>query len=207
MKILIATGNAHKVEEIVSAYEALYRTQEPFLSKPISFLTLKDFPTVEEPDENGSTFLDNARIKCWAYRFSPEIAVLADDSGLVIPSLNGAPGVHSARYAGVGASAEQKIQKVLTKLNGKKGVERKAHFETVMVLLLPHALGEVIGAGRVEGMITETASGGSGFGYDPIFVPEGYEKSFAQMSLSDKNKISHRSRALGDLFAKLEKTY
>jgi len=178
MEIILATGNPHKLEEIKD------------IAKDITFdlkLIEKDF----NPIENGKTFKENAYIKAFeAAKITGKIA-LADDTGLCIDELNGEPGLYSARYA---PTQKEKIEKVLSKLQKKNN--RNAHFECNMVLVNPK--GELLYStiGRIDGFITEKASGINGFGYDPIFYVKELNKTMAEMTSEEKNSLSHRAKAL-----------
>lgn len=184
-EILFASSNRHKVEEIQQVLEPL----------SIRLLSLKDFPDLKSPEEDGETFLENALIKARAAREVTGLPVLADDSGLVIPALGGEPGVHSARYAGPGAPAWAMMAKVLGKLRLAESFRTPAYFETVLVFQYgPDEYKHTRGV--VEGRIAPAPRGTEGFGYDPIFIPNGWEKTFAEISLEEKNQLSHRSRAL-----------
>ena len=157
--------------------------------------------------ETGETFEENAYLKAKETANYTNMPCLADDSGLVIPSLNGEPGIYSARYAGEKAKDEDRMKKVLNKLRGQEGEARKAYF--VCVLLLFEFVGDqeqmVMGRGEVWGRIADSIRGDKGFGYDPIFIPQGYEHTFAELGLAIKNNLSHRRRALDHLIAKLKK--
>ena len=177
----MATRNVHKVEEIraiLSAFEVL----------DLSVLT--DPPEVEE---TGSTFLENAILKAQAISELTDALVLSDDSGLEVDSLGGDPGVYSARYAGEDGNDFLNNEKLLREMDGQS--ERTARFRCVIVLARG---GNVLAdfSGAVEGQILQRNQGEGGFGYDPLFVPDGYERSFAELGEEIKNGLSHRSRAL-----------
>jgi XTP/dITP diphosphohydrolase len=149
---------------------------------------------MKEIRETGRTFLCNAKIKAMAVsRALPERLVLADDSGLVVPALGGKPGVRSARFSGLRATNESNRMKLLKMMKKLKG-QRKAYFQATLVLARS---GQVLGVqtGRVWGRITESELGSGGFGYDPIFQPVGYRKTFGQLSEKTKDRISHRAKA------------
>jgi len=180
-RLIVATRNVHKVEEIraiLSAFEVL----------DLSVLT--DPPEVEE---TGSTFLENAILKAQAISELTDALVLSDDSGLEVDSLGGDPGVYSARYAGEDGNDFLNNEKLLREMDGQS--ERTARFRCVIVLARG---GNVLAdfSGAVEGHILQRKQGEGGFGYDPLFVPEGYERSFAELGEEIKNGLSHRSRAL-----------
>ena len=156
-----------------------------------------------EPAENGPTFKENARIKARAAATTSGLPAFADDSGLTVDALGGAPGILSARYAGQNASDKQNIDKLLGEL-ARVGAraKRSARFRCVIALARK---GKLLGTfeGMIEGMITEQARGLRGFGYDPIFVPRGFEETFAELPAELKNSISHRAKAIRALAAKL----
>jgi len=183
MELIFATHNQHKLEEV-----------KQMLPQTIQFKSLTEIDFHDEIEETGSTFIENARIKAQTIHQKTGHNVFADDSGLVIEALNGAPGVYSARYAGTGKS-EDNIAKVLEEL---KGIEnRNAYFIAVFCLILNGE--EHLFEGRINGTISSEILGADGFGYDPIFIPEGNIKSFAQMSAQEKNSMSHRGRAVEQL--------
>ena len=184
-KILFATSNKGKlieVEKILKEYN-------------IEVLSLNDFKKVLEPVEDKETFLENAMIKAKYYHDLFNVAVIADDSGLCVEELNYAPGVYSARYAGMDDKSLKDDANMNKLLNELKGVPHpRAYFESVIVYYSKDLIIDV--SGRVEGTIIKEKRGTNGFGYDPIFLPNGYDKTLAEMTLEEKNKLSHRSRAL-----------
>ncbi|NOR87775.1 MAG: non-canonical purine NTP diphosphatase [Bacteroidales bacterium] len=183
-RIIFATNNAHKLEEVRHYLKDLY---EVISLKEIGFN--KDIPEPYETlEENALT-----KSKTIFERFGENC--FADDTGLEVEALNGAPGVYSARYAGPNCSFEDNVKKLLGELEGKQN--RKAKFRTVISLILDGK--EYHFEGEVKGEISQSRSGDEGFGYDPIFIPDGYQTSFAEMSLDEKNKISHRGRAVAKL--------
>ncbi len=191
--IYLATGNAHKLREL----------QQMFAAAALSWTVagaaaLGGMPPV---DENAGTFSGNALLKARALRkFARTGAwVLADDSGLEVQALGGAPGVHSARYAGAGARDGANTEKLLRALEIIPDAARAARFECVLALLGPGGE-EKIFEGECRGRIGRTPAGGGGFGYDPVFFPEGFDKTFAELGDDVKNQISHRARALRKLF-------
>lgn len=188
IRLIVATRNAHKAQEIAALLPPRYEV-----------LTLADFPQAPEIEENGTSFAENARLKsCGISALLPGL-VLADDSGLCVDALGGAPGVHSARFAGVHGDDAANNCKLLAELSARPGdAPYRARFVCAMSLAEG---GRELAAfdGRVEGYITLTPSGKGGFGYDPLFVPEGHDETFADMPAEAKNRISHRSRALRQL--------
>lgn len=183
MELIFATHNNNKVKEVTKMLPS-------YLS--MKSLTAIDF--FEEIEETGKTFEENALLKAKTIFNKTGKNVFADDSGLVIEALDGAPGVYSARYAGTGKD-EDNIAKALKELDGK--TNRKAYFISIFCLILNGK--EYFFEGRVNGTIATEIRGDNGFGYDPIFIPDGFSKSFAQMTPEEKNAISHRGKAIGKL--------
>jgi XTP/dITP diphosphohydrolase len=184
VKLLLASGNEGKLKE----FRVLAAGPGPDLELLTGFASLPEFP------ENAPTFGENAAGKALYYsRHSTEL-VFADDSGLVVPALGGAPGVLSARYAGPGASDEQKIAKLLKELRGKTGSERAAHFVCVITVALRGRACAVV-SGQVDGLILEETRGTAGFGYDPVFYFPELQKTFAELLPAEKNLHSHRGKA------------
>ncbi|MBK1831313.1 XTP/dITP diphosphatase [Verrucomicrobiaceae bacterium R5-34] len=183
-KLLVATGNAHKTEEIRAMLGAGYEVSD-----------LKSHPSLPPVDETGVTFLENATLKAVEISRQVDGLVLSDDSGLEVDALDGAPGVYSARYAGEDGNDALNNEKLLRELGGVAESERSARFRCVMVLA---ENGEALAHfdGAVEGHILSARHGEGGFGYDPLFVPEGYEKTFAELGEEVKNSLSHRARAM-----------
>ncbi len=179
-ELLVATHNQHKKEEIQQILGSRYKVT-----------SLSDYGLNEEIVEDGETFHENAQIKAEYCFEKTQRASLGDDSGLVIEALDGRPGIYSARYAG-DHDFDKNMDKVLEELSGVHN--RRAYFVTVLCLVTADET--TFFEGRVYGTITKERSGAKGFGYDPIFVPDGYETTFADMSTESKNKISHRRRAL-----------
>ncbi|MFV0164001.1 RdgB/HAM1 family non-canonical purine NTP pyrophosphatase [Empedobacter falsenii] len=183
MELIFATHNNNKVKEVTKMLPS-------YLS--MKSLTAIDF--FEEIEETGETFEENTLLKAKTIFNKTGKNVFADDSGLVIEALDGAPGVYSARYAGTGKD-EDNIAKALKELDGK--TNRKAYFISIFCLILNGK--EYFFEGRVNGTIATEIKGDNGFGYDPIFIPDGFSKSFAQMTPEEKNAISHRGKAIGKL--------
>lgn len=210
MKLVFATHNKHKLLEIKDLF-GLRKEQPPFtksddsdlIYQPEKFeiLGLDDLGIDEEIPENHSTIEDNASEKSWYVYNRFGYDTFADDTGLEIEALNGEPGVHSARYAGNQKNSQDNMDKVLDKL--KHTINRKAQFRTVISLILRGK--EVRFEGIVRGTILDEKRGDAGFGYDPIFVPDGFNQTFAEMDLYEKNKISHRALALQKLIRYLLK--
>ena len=189
LKLVFATNNRHKVEEVSHK-----------IGDHFELLTLDDIGCTEDIEESGATFEENAAIKSGYVYNKYHLNCFGDDSGLVIDALNGEPGVYSARYAGEHGNHAANIKKVLTKLEGVEN--RKARFVTMISLMWEGK--EHIFEGVVEGTIRHETTGDGGFGYDPIFQPDGYNITFAEMSMDEKNKISHRARALEKLIGFLK---
>jgi XTP/dITP diphosphohydrolase len=191
--LLIGSANPHKAQELAQLLEGL----------PWQVKSLLDFPAVEDPEETGETFEENALLKARYYCTAFGVPTVADDSGLVVDKLDGAPGVYSARYAGPGCTYEDNNRKLLAALEGAPWHERTARFVCCAAFLEPGGAPHVE-LGLVEGHIACACSGKHGFGYDPLFVPEGQELTFAEMSPGAKHSISHRGRAFQQLRAYLE---
>ena len=182
-KIVFATGNPNKLKEIKSAINSF------------EIIGLKDLGITKEIPETGATLKENALLKAKYIYDKTGLNCFSDDTGLEIESLNYRPGVYSARYAGPCCDAENNMKKVLLELG--ETTNRNAQFKTVIALILNGM--EYFFEGKVKGKILKEKNGSGGFGYDPIFRPNGYEKTFAQMPLSLKNKISHRGLAVNKL--------
>lgn len=182
-KLVFATNNAHKVQEV----------QSKLSSQTIEVLTLKEVHISTEIPEDFETLEENALQKAQFIYERTKLPVFADDTGLFIEALNGEPGVYSARYAGEGCSFRDNVQKVLTNLGGTKN--RKAYFKTVIAYIDSNGKQHLF-EGVIHGEITEIESGAEGFGYDPIFKPDHYTQTFAEMPLELKNQISHRALAV-----------
>lgn len=189
MKIVFATNNSHKLEEI-----------RQILGKSIEVLSLADINCHDDIPETAPTLEGNAMMKARYVYDKYGTPCFADDTGLEVEALDGAPGVYSARYAGgEGHDSEANMRKLLHELEGKE--KRRAQFRTV-IALIEQKDGKPVAhtfEGKIEGHISDEKRGTSGFGYDPIFVPEGYEQSFAELGNEIKNKISHRARAVARL--------
>ena len=183
-QIVFATNNKHKLEEIRN-----------ILDNALNILSLDDINCHEDIPETGSTIEENALIKARYIKEKYGYDCFADDTGLEIKSLNNEPGVYSARYAGNDHNSEKNMQKVLENLKGKN--DRSACFRTCIALITGN--NEYLFEGKIEGEIITEKKGESGFGYDPIFVPDGYTQTFAELGNDIKNKISHRALAVKKL--------
>jgi XTP/dITP diphosphohydrolase len=197
IELVVATRNRHKTREI-----------QHILGTEFMVLDLGAHPEVSEIRESGTSFEENAKLKALAASRQLPTLVLADDSGLEVDALGGAPGIYSARYAGANATERDKIDKLLRELERVRATEdgRRARFRCVMALARN---GNLLGTfeGIVEGSIADEARGDAGFGYDPIFIPEGLKQTFGELPTEVKNAISHRAkaiRALADRLRRLE---
>jgi non-canonical purine NTP pyrophosphatase (RdgB/HAM1 family) len=189
--VLIATKNKNKFSEIAS-----------ILTTPgVVFKSLAEFEAIPEVIENGRTFRANALLKARFYFQQISRPVIADDSGLVVPALEGEPGIYSARYAGEKASYSDNNLKLLRRMSGLTGEQRKAHFICQMVYLDQNIC--ISALGLTHGMITDRPRGRSGFGYDPLFYVPELGQTYAELTAEQKNRISHRFRALRNLSRKL----
>ncbi len=180
-KIVFATGNNNKLEEV-----------RKILGARFEIVSLKDIDVHEDIPETGVTLEENASLKSHYVFDRFQMDCFADDTGLEVDALNGAPGVYSARYAGEHVTYDDNVNKLLSELNGVKN--RAARFRTVISLLLDGE--EYFFDGTVEGHIIDHKRGSGGFGYDPVFVPDGFDKTFSEMAPETKNAISHRGRAI-----------
>ena len=183
-RIVFATNNAHKLSEVKAV-----------LGDGYELVTLREVGITEDIPETGETLDENASIKARYVYERTGLDCFADDTGLEVVALNGAPGVRSARYATDGHDFAANNAKLLSELEGKD--DRRARFRTV-ISLIRNGVEEQV-EGIVEGRIATAMSGSEGFGYDPLFIPEGYDISFAEMSADEKNAISHRGRAVEEL--------
>jgi len=187
--LLVATRNAHKTEEI-----------QRILGPQFNVTDLAAHPEIPHIAESGTTFQENAILKAVAVSKRMPGFVIADDSGLEVEALGGAPGIHSARYAGMNATDQEKTDKLLEELTrvGATKNARRARFRCVLALACK---GNVLGAfeGIIKGQIADRPRGSHGFGYDPIFIPDGFQQTFGELAPAEKNQLSHRARALEKL--------
>jgi len=190
--IVLATGNKNKVREL----------KELLRESKVDLKCLNDYGSLPPVVEDGATFDDNAYKKAYHYARVLGLPCLADDSGLVVDALDGRPGVYSARYAGENATDYDNCEKLLFEMKDKKN--RKAHFECVLSLATPGGPA-LTWEGRCEGEITNERHGDSGFGYDPVFYYEPFGKTFAEVSMNEKNKVSHRGKALTEFVSEFDK--
>jgi XTP/dITP diphosphohydrolase len=183
MRFVLATGNPDKAAEIQAVLD------------PAGVELIPRPADVPEVEETGETLEDNARLKAAALADVTGLPALADDTGLLVDKLGGAPGVYSSRYAGEAATYADNVARLLSELTGVAPAERSARFETVALARWPDGR-EVVARGAVSGFIALSPKGTGGFGYDPVFVPtEGDGRTFAEMALADKHALSHRGRA------------
>ncbi|MBJ7393544.1 MAG: RdgB/HAM1 family non-canonical purine NTP pyrophosphatase [Candidatus Nanopelagicales bacterium] len=187
-KIVLATANTHKVTE----FQRILNELLPGLV----LVKATDFPGVPEIEETGSTFAENALIKAKAINEFTNLPALADDSGLVVDALNGAPGVFSARYAGIGASDKDNVLKLLSEIKDIEQSLLNARFECAIALVDRSQNLELVVDGQMPGQVIKEIRGENGFGYDPIFVPQGLTKTSAELTDVEKDQISHRGLAL-----------
>ncbi|NHF59360.1 non-canonical purine NTP diphosphatase [Flavobacteriaceae bacterium TP-CH-4] len=189
MELIFATHNQHKLEEVKKLFPS-----------DIILKSLNDIGCAEEIPETGKTFEENARIKADYVTSHYALPCFADDSGLLVDALDGAPGVYSARYAGPQKNPDDNMRKLLEAMND--ATDRSARFHSVIALNMNNA--HRVFKGTVEGDITTEKRGTDGFGYDPIFRPKGYERTFAELSTQTKNSISHRGKAMRQLITYLK---
>jgi XTP/dITP diphosphohydrolase len=190
--IVLATKNSGKVKEF----------QQLLKNFPVEIKNLNDYGPIPEVEEDGETFDENAYKKAAFAAKVLGLPAIADDSGLVVEALAGTPGVKSARYAGENATDQDNIEKLLRAMDGK--TDRRAAFECVISIAVPSGPALTY-EGRCEGEITTSPKGDSGFGYDPVFYYPEYGKTFAEISSEDKNRVSHRGKALGEVVAEFDK--
>ncbi len=197
LEIVISSKNPGKIAE-VKAY-----SKKP--GKDIKWLTFKDFKDFPDVEETGSSFFENAKIKAKTVAEFTNKLALADDSGLAVDYLDGKPGIYSSRYAGEAATDKDNRDKLLEDMqNAKTSKERTARFVCSLVLWDPED-GLIFNTkGICEGRIGNTGKGSGGFGYDPLFLPEGFKRTMAQLSQEEKNNISHRGRALQAFYSFIE---
>jgi XTP/dITP diphosphohydrolase len=200
VNIVLATRNKKKIEEIRRIVRDM----------PVTIYTLDDFPGCPEVEEDGETFEENAVKKARTVSKYTKMPALADDSGLEVYVLNGAPGVFSARYAGEGADDRKNYDKLMGEMSSVPDDKRGARFVCVIALAFPDSCSSLDGrvetfSGYAEGLIGKEPKGANGFGYDPVFYPKGHERTFAEMFDKEKDLLSHRGRALRRLYAFLKR--
>jgi XTP/dITP diphosphohydrolase len=185
-ELLIATTNRGKVREMERLLAGL----------PVKLRLLSEFPDVAEPVEDGTTFAENALLKARHYAAATGQLTLSDDSGLVVDALGGEPGIRSARFGGGGATYPERMALLLERLSAAGGEPRTARFVCVSALVDPATAETHLFEGTCEGHIARAPRGEGGFGYDPLFIPAGHERTFGELSEEVKQEISHRARAL-----------
>lgn len=186
MKLLIATRNKGKIKEL----------SELLKNSKIEINSLDDFANTEDVAETGKTFAENARIKAKSYALQTNCRTLSDDSGLEVEALKNAPGIYSARFAGENSSDVENINKLLEELEKYSQQKRRARFVCAIAVSDKNGKIQFIEEGICNGAIAEKPKGSNGFGYDSVFIPEGFDRTFAELSPDIKQKISHRSKAL-----------
>lgn len=186
--LLLATQNEGKLKEL----------RELLADLPLDMFSLANFPNIEAVPETGESFIENASLKAVGYALQTGLLSLADDSGLEVDALGGAPGIFSARYVGEDATDADRRNRLIEELAGTPAGKRSARF--VSAAAIASGKGQVLNVslGVCEGRIDFVPSGSRGFGYDPVFIPHGYDKSFGELKSATKNQISHRARALSD---------
>ncbi len=192
--VILATGNRHKLREI----------RRIFSGADFRIRSLADFPPLRDIQENGATLEANAAKKANAVSRALGLPALADDSGLFVPALGGSPGVRSARYAGPARNYNENNHKLLGRMRNLRGRRRRAYFATAVALARPGRK-TVLRSAKIWGSIVLEPSGKNGFGYDPLFRPRGEPRTFAQMTLGEKNRMSHRARAFKKMLGYLRR--
>jgi XTP/dITP diphosphohydrolase len=185
-ELLVATNNAGKVRELSQLLSDF----------PLPLRLLGEFPDITEAEETGETFAENATIKALHYSAHSGLLTLSDDSGLVVDALGGAPGVHSARYAGREATYTERMSRLLGELDATGDAARRARFVCVIAVADPSAGTLHTFEGTCEGRLAEAPRGDGGFGYDPLFIPDGHDRTFGELPAEVKHSLSHRARAL-----------
>lgn len=186
-KLVLASRNAGKLQELARILADV--------APQVELVSIAEFPDVADVEETGSTFEENALLKAETIAMKTKLPAIADDSGLCIDALNGAPGIYSARWSGVHGNDRANLEKVLKEMEDVQPEQRHAKFVSVVALALPDGRTEIC-RGEVRGEIRYSPLGDGGFGYDPIFQPEGFSETMAQISAEEKDAISHRGRAL-----------
>ena len=194
MELVVASHNLHKIREFRDMLKAYPH---------IDLISLLNFPNYVSPKESGSTLQENCMLKAEHAAKALNKLVLADDSGLFVPSLGGAPGVYSRRYAGDDATDSENRQKLLAEMEGMEDDQRIAYFECCLALATPEGVKKCV-TGKCEGIILRTERGNHGFGYDPLFQKYDYDKTFAELDESTKNRMSHRRKALEKILPSIE---
>jgi XTP/dITP diphosphohydrolase len=196
-ELLVATNNEGKVRELSQLLKDF----------PLRLRLLSEFPGIDEAEETGETFAENATIKALHYSARGGLLTLSDDSGLAVDALGGAPGVYSARYAGREATYAERMSKLLGELDASGDDERRARFVCVIAVADPSAGTLHTFEGMCEGRIARAPRGTGGFGYDPLFIPDGYDRTFGELPQEVKHTLSHRARALQQAVRHLREHY
>ncbi len=196
-ELLVATNNEGKVRELSQLLSDF----------PLRLRLLGEFPDIDEAEETGETFAENATIKAQYYCAHARLLTLSDDSGLVVDALGGAPGVRSARYAGREATYAERMSKLLGELDATGDAERRARFVCVIAVADPSAGTLHTFEGACEGRIAHAPRGTGGFGYDPLFIPDGHAQTFGELPQQVKHSLSHRARALQQAARHLRERY
>lgn len=194
MKLLLASKNVHKIREFRQMFKPL---------KGLDLYSLIDFPNYTPPEESDDSFEANAILKAVDAASKLNMLAIGDDSGLVVPALNGQPGVKSHRFASDDPTDQENRTKLLQMMESLSGEERSAYFECVIAIAKPEGLIKTV-SGRAEGLITDAERGRSGFGYDSLFIKHDYDRTFAELDENNKNKISHRRKAFEKLLLLIE---
>lgn len=196
-ELLVATNNSGKVRELSQLLSDF----------PLRLRLLKEFPDIDEAEETGETFAENATLKALHYSAGAGLLTLSDDSGLVVDALGGAPGVRSARYAGREATYAERMSKLLGELGATGDEARRARFVCVIAVADPAAGTLHTFEGTCEGHIARAPRGTGGFGYDPLFIPEGHDQTFGELPAEVKHILSHRARALAHAVKHLRESF
>ncbi len=196
-ELLVATNNKGKVRELSQLLSDF----------PLGLRLLGEFPDIEEAEETGETFAENATIKALHYSARSNLLTLSDDSGLSVDALGGAPGVYSARYAGREATYAERMSKLLGELDATGDTSRRARFVCVIAVADPTAGTLYTFEGTCEGRIARAPRGTGGFGYDPLFIPDGHDQTFGELPAEVKHTLSHRARALEQAVRHLRERY
>lgn len=196
-ELLVATNNEGKVRELSQLLSDF----------PLRLRLLREFPGIDEAEETGETFAENATIKALHYSAPSGLLTLSDDSGLVVDALGGAPGVRSARYAGREATYAERMSKLLGELAATGDEERRARFVCVIAVADPSAGTLYTFEGICEGRIARAPRGTGGFGYDPLFIPDGHDRTFGELPQEVKHSLSHRARALQQAVRHLRESF
>lgn len=197
MDLVLATTNVHKLREIKDLLKSMLKHRD------FDLLTLMNFPDYVAPEETGVTFKENAELKAIDAARVLNKWVIADDSGLVVPAINGEPGVKSRRYSGENATDKENNLKLLERMRGLSDISRSAYYECCISICSPEGKLKTF-IGQCEGMILDAPRGSNGFGYDPLFLKHDHQKTFGELPEDTKNRISHRRKALDKAITYIE---